>query len=44
MQWLRPLGRASPGPLELTNLADDPKHKETRAQPSKLIAAYSYPT
>jgi iduronate 2-sulfatase len=30
-------------PLELTNLADDPKHKETRAQLSKLIAAYSYP-
>jgi arylsulfatase A-like enzyme len=30
-------------PMELTNLADDPKHKETRAQLSKLIAGYSYP-
>ena len=30
-------------PLELTNLADDPKHKDTRAQLSKLVAAYSYP-
>ncbi len=31
-------------PLELTNLADDPKHHATRAELSKLIAAYSYPT
>ena len=30
-------------PMELTNLADDPKHKETRAELSKLVAAYSYP-
>jgi iduronate 2-sulfatase len=30
-------------PMELTNLADDPKHKDTRAHLSKLIAAYSYP-
>jgi hypothetical protein len=29
--------------MELTNLADDPKHAETRAQLSKLIGAYSYP-
>jgi arylsulfatase A-like enzyme len=31
-------------PMELTNLADDPKHAATRAQLSKLIAAYSYPS
>jgi arylsulfatase A-like enzyme len=30
-------------PMELTNLADDPKHHATRAELSKLIAAYSYP-
>jgi arylsulfatase A-like enzyme len=30
-------------PMELTNLADDPKHKAVRAELSKLIAAYSYP-
>ncbi len=30
-------------PLELHNLADDPKHKELRAQLSKLVGAYSYP-
>jgi arylsulfatase A-like enzyme len=30
-------------PMELTNLADDPKHKEIRAQLSKLVNAYSYP-
>lgn len=30
-------------PMELTNLADDPKHQATRAELSKLIAAYSYP-
>jgi iduronate 2-sulfatase len=30
-------------PMELTNLADDPKHKATRAELSKLVNAYSYP-
>ena len=30
-------------PMELTNLADDPKHRATRGELSKLIAAYSYP-
>jgi len=30
-------------PMELTNLADDPKHKTVRDELSKLIAAYSYP-
>ena len=30
-------------PMELTNLADDPKHAETRAHLSKLVNAYSYP-
>jgi len=30
-------------PMELTNLADDPKSQSTRAELSKLIAAYSYP-
>ena len=30
-------------PMELTNLADDPKHKATRAEFSKLVNAYSYP-
>ena len=30
-------------PMELTNLADDPEHHATRAELSKLIAAYSYP-
>ncbi|MGA1982549.1 MAG: sulfatase [Acidobacteriaceae bacterium] len=30
-------------PMELTNLADDPKHAATRAQLSKLVNAYSYP-
>ena len=30
-------------PMELTNLADDPKHKETRARLSKLVNAYTYP-
>jgi arylsulfatase A-like enzyme len=30
-------------PMELTNLADDPRHKSVRAELSKLIAAYSYP-
>ncbi len=31
-------------PMELHNLADDPKHASTRAQLSALINAYSYPT
>jgi iduronate 2-sulfatase len=30
-------------PMELTNLADSPQHAITRAELSKLIAAYSYP-
>jgi len=30
-------------PMELTNLADDPKHTATRAELSKLVNAYSYP-
>jgi arylsulfatase A-like enzyme len=30
-------------PMELTNLADDPKHAATRAELSKLVNAYSYP-
>jgi len=30
-------------PMELKNLADDPKHAATRAELSKLIASYSYP-
>jgi arylsulfatase A-like enzyme len=30
-------------PMELTNLADDLKHKATRAELSKLVNAYSYP-
>jgi arylsulfatase A-like enzyme len=30
-------------PMELTNLADDPKHATTRAELSKLVNAYSYP-
>jgi arylsulfatase A-like enzyme len=31
-------------PMELTNLADSPQHAATRAQLSKLVNAYSYPT
>jgi arylsulfatase A-like enzyme len=31
-------------PMELTNLADDPRHAQTRAALSAQIAAYSYPT
>jgi arylsulfatase A-like enzyme len=31
-------------PMELHNLADDPKHAATRAELSKLVNAYSYPT
>jgi arylsulfatase A-like enzyme len=30
-------------PMELTNLAEDARHAGTRAELSKLIAAYSYP-
>ena len=30
-------------PMELTNLADNRKHRAVRAELSKLIAAYSYP-
>jgi arylsulfatase A-like enzyme len=30
-------------PMELTNLADDPKHAATRSELSKLVNAYSYP-
>jgi hypothetical protein len=30
--------------MELTNLADDPKHQQTRAELSKLIANYSAAT
>jgi iduronate 2-sulfatase len=30
-------------PMELTNLAHDPKHAATRAELSKLVNAYSYP-
>ena len=30
-------------PLELTNLADNPRYAETRAHLSKLVNAYSYP-
>jgi iduronate 2-sulfatase len=30
-------------PMELTNLANDPKHQKTRAELSKLVNAYSYP-
>ena len=30
-------------PMELTNLADSPRHAATRAQLSKLVNAYSYP-
>ncbi len=28
-------------PMELTNLADDPKHAATRAELSKLVNAYT---
>ena len=31
-------------PMELHNLADDPKHAATRAELSKLVNAYSYPS
>jgi len=31
-------------PMELTNLADEPKHAQTRAQLSKLVADYSVPS
>jgi len=30
-------------PMQLHNLADDPKHAATRAELSKLVSAYSYP-
>jgi hypothetical protein len=30
--------------MELTNLADDPKHAATCAELSKLVNTYSYPT
>ena len=30
-------------PMQLRNLADDPKHAATRAELSKLVNAYSYP-
>jgi iduronate 2-sulfatase len=30
-------------PMELTNLADEPKHQQVRAQLSKLVENYSYP-
>jgi len=30
-------------PMELHNLADDPKHQQTRAELSRLVNAYSYP-
>jgi arylsulfatase A-like enzyme len=30
-------------PMELTNLADDPKYAATRAELSKLVNSYSYP-
>jgi len=30
-------------PMELHNLADDPKHAATRAELSRLVNAYSYP-
>jgi iduronate 2-sulfatase len=28
-------------PMELTNLVDEPKHQQTRAELSKLIAGYT---
>ncbi len=31
-------------PMELTNLVDDPKHQQVRAELSKLVNTYSYPT
>jgi hypothetical protein len=30
--------------MELTNLGDSPQHAATRAELSKLVNAYSYPT